>query len=208
MASLRLKVAAVAAVAFTGQALAWTVELPPCIPEFQPFVYSGCYADSGNPAALSFRSNADMQNMTVESCVAICKGNGYRYAGLEYYGICFCGQTVNGPELPEEQCNYPCTGNNSQTCGGSNIVSVYQDPTFLPHDDVIVEDYDSMGCWTDDTDYGKALAYPQDQINGPGMTVEKCLHACKDGGYPFAGVEYGGMCSLPPFQRVYISNIL
>ena len=175
MASLRpMAAAAVAAIAFVGTVQAWTVELPPCLDPFQPFVYSGCYEDSGNPNTLSFRSNNDRDHATVEDCVALCKGNGYRYAGLEYYGTCYCGQTVNGGSLSEDQCNFPCTGNSSQTCGGNNKISIYQDPTFLPLDDAIdVDDYKSLGCWTDDSSYGKALAYPQDQLKSDDMTSSK-----------------------------------
>ncbi|KAK0621140.1 WSC domain-containing protein [Bombardia bombarda] len=194
MAFLRPIAAALAAISLLGRVQAWTPELPPCLEPFQPFVYSGCYADSGSPTTLSFRSSLDQQNMTVETCVSECKGNGYRYAGLEYYGICFCGQTVTGTELDEGQCSYPCTGNSSQTCGGSNIISIYQDPTFLPLDEVDIEDYAPLGCWTDDSTYGRALAYPQDQLDGATLTSAGCLQACRDGGFPFAGTEYGGEC--------------
>ncbi|KAK3943042.1 WSC domain-containing protein [Diplogelasinospora grovesii] len=186
--------AALAAVAILGRVQAWTVPLPPCTSPFQPFVYSGCFADTGSPDALSFRSPLDQQNMTIETCVAECKGNGYRYAGLEYYGICFCGETVNGAQLDDSQCTYPCTGNSSEICGGSNIISVYQDPTFLPVDKTTTLDYVPLGCWTDDSSIGRALGYPQDQLNSSTMTTETCLQACKDGGFPFAGTEYSGEC--------------
>lgn len=192
MASLTLRAAALAALALGVRAT--TIELPPCVDAFQPFIYSGCYADTGNPHALSLRSQLDQQNMTIEKCVSVCKGNGFRYAGLEYYGVCYCGNTVNGQQLDEEQCNYPCTGNSSQTCGGTDIISIYQDPTFLPVDEVTVADYDHLGCWTDDSEYGRALAYPQDQVDGSTLTTEKCLQACRNGGYPFAGTEFGGEC--------------
>ncbi|EAA26914.2 hypothetical protein GE21DRAFT_4313 [Neurospora crassa] len=195
MASLTLRAAALAAIALVHVGVrATTIELPPCLDPFQPFIYSGCYADTGNPHALSLRSQLNQQDMTIEKCVSVCKGNGFRYAGLEYYGVCYCGNTVSGQQIDEEQCNYPCTGNSSQVCGGTDIISVYQDPTFLPVDEVTVADYDHLGCWTDDSEYGRALAYPQDQLEGSTLTTEKCLQACRDGGYPFAGTEFGGEC--------------
>ncbi|KAM7202311.1 WSC domain containing protein [Naviculisporaceae sp. PSN 640] len=195
MASLRPMTAALAAIALAGAAQAWTVNLPPCLDPFQPFVYSGCYANNGNPNTLSFRSEMDRDTATVEKCVAWCKGNGYRYAGLEYYGVCYCGQTVDGPQLADSECDFPCNGDKSETCGGNNKMSIYQDPTFLPFDDSIdIDDYVSLGCWTDDSHYGKALAYPQDQLSFDTMTNEKCLKACRDGGFPYAGTEYSGEC--------------
>lgn len=191
MPSFRTVAAALAAVAVAG-VQATEHELPPCLDPFQPFVYSGCFRDLGNPSALVWRTPLDQQNMTVETCTSACKGNGFRYAGLAYYGVCYCGQTVNGPELDESQCSYPCTGDKSQTCGGDNILSIYTDPTFLPLDEAKVEDYDALGCYTDDSPLGRALTYRQD-IEGP-LTTEKCLKKCRDGGFPFAGTEYASMC--------------
>jgi hypothetical protein len=52
---------------------AWHVELPPCIDEFKPFVYSGCYQD-GSPNALVYRSSAPTKGMTPEKCISECKG--------------------------------------------------------------------------------------------------------------------------------------
>ncbi|KAK1756188.1 WSC domain-containing protein [Echria macrotheca] len=191
MPSLRTAVVALAAAAIAG-VQATEVELPPCLDPFQPFVYSGCFEDTGNPSALVWRTLLDQNNMTVEDCVATCKGNGYRYAGLAYYGVCYCGQTVNGPQVDESQCSFPCSGNSSQTCGADRTLSVYTDPTFLPLDEVDVEDYSPLGCWTDDSSLGRALTYRQN-IDGP-LTTEKCLQQCRNGGFPFAGTEYAGEC--------------
>jgi len=68
--------AAVAALSLVNSAQAWYTELPPCLTPFDPFVYTGCY-DNGQPGqkeALSLRTDLDTQNMTVEACVAECKG--------------------------------------------------------------------------------------------------------------------------------------
>jgi hypothetical protein len=120
-------------------------------------------------------------------------GNGYRYAGLEYYGECFCGATVNGVQIDESNCNYPCTGNSSEVCGGTDIISVYQDPTFLPVDDTIITDYKPLGCYSDLGPDGRTLAWQQ-TVDATALTVETCLTACKQEGYPFAGVEYAQEC--------------
>jgi hypothetical protein len=193
MAALRSFAAALAATTLVNHVQAWNIDLPPCLSSFKPFVYSGCFQD-GSPNTLSFRSDADAQNMTVQGCMAECKGNGFRYAGLEYYGVCFCGNSVSGAQLDESKCSFPCSGNKSEVCGGDNTLSVYQDTTFLPIDESTVEDYVPLGCYFDDSNVGKALSYPQDSVSGAGLTTEKCLAACKKGGYPFAGTEFGGLC--------------
>ncbi|KAL8419954.1 hypothetical protein RB594_002923 [Gaeumannomyces avenae] len=199
MSSLRSLVAAAAVVSYAGQTYAWTVALPPCLSAFQPFVYSGCYNDVKKPDTLSFKSPLSRDNMTVEMCVADCKGNGYRYAGLEYYGDCYCGASVNGPEATEAECNLPCTGNKNQTCGGNDRISIWQDPTFKHLNETNIEHFKNIGCYTSDANGGKTLAYPVQDVTGQTWdestaTTSKCLAACKSKGFPFAGTEYGQEC--------------
>ncbi|KAH8884169.1 WSC-domain-containing protein [Thozetella sp. PMI_491] len=196
MGASSLLATAVAAVAIIGRVQATEYILPPCTSPFQPFVYSGCFSNPGNPNALSWQTDLSFNSVTVESCVAECKGNGYRYAGVIYGGYCFCGQTVvGGSLLDDKQCNIPCTGNSSETCGGENKISIYQDPTFpKPSDSTTISDYVSLGCWTDGGNYGKALNIGMSSPSGDAVTTESCLQACKNGGYPFAGTEYGGEC--------------
>ena len=192
MAVLR-PLAAVAAVALVQTVGAWHFELPPCLAPFRPFVYTGCFEDNHNPQALTYRSSMSSQNMTVEKCVAECKGNGYRYAGLEYYGECYCGATVNGKQAVDPtKCWTKCTGNSSQTCGGNDHLSIYQDPSFPVSDDVTINNYVPLGCYTDESTLGKTLSWPMDKvINQNDMTPMKCLTACKGQGFPFAGLEFG-----------------
>ena len=52
----------------------WGVPLPACTPA-TPFVYAGCFSDMGSTGALEYRSEVNYDNMTIEACVAFCKGN-------------------------------------------------------------------------------------------------------------------------------------
>ncbi|KAK1962124.1 WSC domain-containing protein [Colletotrichum sublineola] len=196
MAPLVRAVAAFAAAALMTQVTATTVELPPCLDAFKPFTYSGCFQEKGTQGepALDFRSSTDQSKNTVEKCVAECKGNSYRYAGLTYYGVCYCSQTVNSPLLPEASCNMPCTANSTETCGGDGAFSVWQDPTFPSSTGVTINDFESIGCYTDDTSHGRTIAERQDQVDSATMTPSTCLAACASEGYPFAGLEFGGEC--------------
>lgn len=206
MTAYRSLAATLAAAAFVNHVNAWNIDLPPCLSPFKPFVYGGCYQD-GSPGALNFRSDLDQQDMTLEKCMAECKGNGYRYAGLEYYGVCFCGNTVAGPQVDESLCSFPCTSNASEICGGDNVLSVYQDPTFLPISETTIDEYVPLGCWTDDSSEGRTLSYPQDAVNGASLTTSSCLTACRDEGYPFAGTEYSGKSSNQPPPRVHFADL-
>lgn len=79
-------------------------------------VYQGCYTDDSNralPAALM------TSGATVESCAQAAFNAGYRYAGLQWYGQCFGGNTIGYMQDSENQCNTPCDANSAQMCGGA-----------------------------------------------------------------------------------------
>ncbi|KAG6045328.1 hypothetical protein E4U39_002462 [Claviceps sp. Clav50 group G5] len=181
------------AMAVLPLAHAWNTELPPCTEPFKPFSYSGCFQEGRGGSALIFRSSLDAGNMTVEKCSAECKGNGFRYAGLEYYGVCYCGTTIDGFQLDESKCSLPCSGDKTQNCGGDNTLSIWQDTTFPSSENVSVDAYKSMGCYTDDSSKGRALNYPVD-LGGIVCTPKSCLAACKRKNFPYAGIEYGTEC--------------
>ncbi|KAH6653843.1 WSC domain-containing protein [Truncatella angustata] len=187
--------AAIAAFSLVNKSYAWYNELPPCLDEFQPFVPAGCFdnGQTGEKEALSMKTDLPVTGMTTEICVAECKGNGFRYAGLAWYGSCYCGQTVDRALVDNDQCSLPCDGNSNETCGGNTQINIYQDPTFLPVNETTVEEYVALGCYTDSSTLGKALFYKQELAPGD-VTTETCLASCLAGGFPFAGTEYGQEC--------------
>ncbi|KAG6089703.1 hypothetical protein E4U15_001737 [Claviceps sp. LM218 group G6] len=181
------------AMAVLPLAHAWNTELPACTESFKPFGYSGCFQEGKGGNALIFRSSLEPGNMTVERCTAECKGNGFRYAGLEYYGVCYCGTTIDGVQLDDSKCSLPCSGDNTQKCGGDSTLSIWQDTTFPSSENVSVDAYKSLGCYTDDSSKGRALNYPMD-LGGIVCTPKSCLAACKRKNFPYAGIEYGTEC--------------
>ena len=98
MASLvnSLVLASVAAPLFSLSATALVIErnpvytLPICSVPFTPFLYAGCYSDTSSPRTLPFSpAGLDTQNMTVEQCVAECKGT---------RSSCLCATLADGPQ--------------------------------------------------------------------------------------------------------------
>jgi hypothetical protein len=88
-------------------------------------------------------------------------------------------------------------------------LSVYQDPTFPADDTSTISDYQSSGCWTDDSPSGRTLVYQQTQLDPSTMTVEECLFTCKDAGYYLAGVEFAvreNLNSLVLHDPMYMLN--
>ncbi|KAL0465426.1 WSC domain-containing protein [Neurospora intermedia] len=69
--------------------------------------------------------------MTVGKCLGFCKGGmdkkGYRFAGLEYSRECWCASQIFSlsAKVADAECDLPCDGDESQICGGSLRISVY-----------------------------------------------------------------------------------
>ena len=96
------------------------VPAPPCTYPFTNFNYVGCYTDPSTVRALIFDPGLDFDTMTPSLCIAACKGNGFRYAGLEYYGQCFCGGAIGGSLADPGDCSYACTGDSTSMMLESN----------------------------------------------------------------------------------------
>ena len=85
--------------------------------------YAGCFPDDVTRDLNGYNFNAN--NMTIESCSATCKQNGFSYAGTQFGSHCFCGNTVGRIGAANESlCTSPCSGNPAQICGGSYANSV------------------------------------------------------------------------------------
>ncbi|KAJ3493019.1 hypothetical protein NLG97_g5002 [Lecanicillium saksenae] len=182
----RSVVAAAAALSLATFTTATNYELPPCTDKFTPFASKGCYTNGDT--ALVMRSRVDGKDMTVEKCTAVCKGNAFRYAGLTYYGVCYCGDEIAADKTADGSCNYPCNGNKGETCGGKGTLNIWEDTTYTKTpSEVKVEDYVYSGCYTDNVNgQGRAFPWPE-SIEPAKFTPEACIAACKSQGFPIAG---------------------
>ena len=89
--------------------------------------YLGCYTDTINPRSLSKLAPYTLNNAPVTSttCISYCKANSYAFAGTEYGGECWCGNTAPSAKLDESKCTMACKGDASQKCGGNASLSLY-----------------------------------------------------------------------------------
>lgn len=142
-----------------------------CPRDCAPRSYLGCYTDAETRALPQVLGEGDH---TVESCVRAASDAGYRYAGLQWYGQCFAGNTLGYTLVGEAECNTPCSANPSQMCGGAYRNSVYTG---------------YVGCYTDQPN--RALPF---HLPGSGYTVASCLQAAAAGGYRYAGLQWYGEC--------------
>jgi hypothetical protein len=94
----------------------------------------GCVTDNIQSRSLgvALQVFGGFHNMTVEACIQACDSAGYIIAGVEYLQEFWCDNQIRsgGVLAASTDCAMPCSGNNLETCGGSNRLSVYV-PTSL-----------------------------------------------------------------------------
>eukprot|EP00112_Aurelia_sp_Birch-Aquarium-sp1_P024371 Seg768.11 transcript_id=Seg768.11/GoldUCD/mRNA.D3Y31 product="Kremen protein 1" protein_id=Seg768.11/GoldUCD/D3Y31 len=87
--------------------------------------YIGCYVDVLHPIR-DLAVRAGIPFVTISNCRSACKRTGYYYAGLQFGYLCFCGNSYGKYDMaPDSECNYACSGDGNQTCGGLWRNSVY-----------------------------------------------------------------------------------
>src|SRR5271170_7390592 len=86
----------------------------------------GCYTDSVGARTLT-GATYNGNGMTDEACVSFCDGKTFAYAGTEYAGQCYCGNSLasTGTAAAATDCNMACTGNSSEACGGPNRLNIF-----------------------------------------------------------------------------------
>ncbi|KAF4457032.1 hypothetical protein F53441_947 [Fusarium austroafricanum] len=144
-------------------------------------------------------------NMSIEYCTASCKAQGYPLAGMENGRECYCaGSLTSGASYTNASTcgstrKMACAGNMTQYCGGPNFLTIWNDTSYTPPAQLIVNQTQISqgmatyyGCWAEGNT-GRALSLDStgDTI---GMTNEKCVAYCQEGGYTFAGTEYSQEC--------------
>ncbi|KAK8257222.1 WSC domain-containing protein [Phyllosticta capitalensis] len=99
---------------------------------------AACYVDGVNGArTLPNPIGIDASSASVAKCLDACAASGYSVCGAEYYHECFGASGMPSSSLIATSsdgkssdplaagCNYPCSGNSTEACGGANRVLVY-----------------------------------------------------------------------------------
>ncbi|KAI4181434.1 MAG: hypothetical protein L6R41_006629 [Letrouitia leprolyta] len=164
--------------------------------------YAGCFKENNPGRQLKVQIYGNDPNMTNDKCITACAAQGYSLAASEYTNECWCGKTIPKSPANETDCNYVCTGNATQTCGGNgyfhdhSFLSLFNNgkalpplpdvpPSVLPSYGV----YNYSGCYTEGTG-GRALGAKQTASDD--MTVAYCANFCT--GYQYFGIEYSSEC--------------
>ncbi|ENH67518.1 WSC domain-containing protein 2 [Fusarium oxysporum f. sp. cubense race 1] len=115
-----------ASVTTSSSASAATPQGPSVNPGVGGYTSIGCYTEATNARALpNGRGN---NPPTVANCVQACSNENFVYAGVEYGGECYCGNSFSDGSVPAPitDCGMTCNGNSSEYCGGPSRLNVYE----------------------------------------------------------------------------------
>ncbi|KAG5734597.1 Glucan endo-1,3-alpha-glucosidase agn1, partial [Termitomyces sp. T112] len=85
----------------------------------------GCFVDTSYPRILPV-FGASSSSMTPQTCTSMCASHGYSYAATEYGVECWCGSGIDlSTSVSKGQCNMPCAGDKTRTCGAAWRAEVY-----------------------------------------------------------------------------------
>ncbi|KAF2025478.1 galactose oxidase [Setomelanomma holmii] len=146
--------------------------------------------------------------MTDAKCRDACRASGYVLAGTEYSGECYCDNQFRGSGGPasdgEAQCNMPCSGNQTEICGGSNRLTVFRyytggESSIQPSSTSAAPPtatglplgFDYKGCYVDGPGF-RIMNFQQ--ADDQTMTIASCASKCATAGYEIAGMEYSYQC--------------
>ena len=131
---------------------------------------------------------------TPHYCADACRAHGFKYAAVREGYQCRCGGSLTpggsariNTDLAESNCNYRCSGDGGETCGGSGYSRIYVDPSFPDEDGLDnpiaqVDNYKRLGCFQRVT-FSVNLAAVE---AAPVVTPQECLSKCAGFGYPYA----------------------
>ena len=156
----------------------------PAVPEPK---YEGCYSDAANRALPVVLSQS---GATRKSCVAAARARGLLYAGLQYGGQCFAGNTLGYQKAkPADEgtaCRMKCSADSSQDCGGIWFNTVYSTGLALTSQPPASA---YQGCFEDRENRALPVV-----LMPSGATAASCYNAAKNAGYLYAGLQWNGQC--------------
>ncbi|KAF2100795.1 copper radical oxidase [Rhizodiscina lignyota] len=160
------------------------------------WILKGCYIDSTADRSLQ-GANTESDDMTNDNCITFCANQGFNLAGTEFGAECYCDFVINVARQSDSDCNTPCNGDDSETCGAANRLTVYQYNGSAPLGPLTnpgPPGWSSVGCYTDDVAARTLSTLVSTDGGASNMSVVHCTDACNAGGFKFAGMEFGQEC--------------
>ncbi|KAF8476774.1 WSC domain-containing protein [Kalaharituber pfeilii] len=181
--------------------------------------YLGCFKENNPGRQLEMQlygSDTNTNNKCIQDCFAHAKN--YIYAGTQYHRECWCGNKLPTLKVGEQDCNFDCTGNGTQICGGNgylgggSYISLFGDSERIGNGTGNASGTVTLSSTTSTAPTGgptinpgnAAFAYAGCYAEPPtgralstlwgddGMTVNKCFERCP--AFNYVGLEYGREC--------------
>ncbi|CAN0092627.1 unnamed protein product, partial [Sphacelaria rigidula] len=148
-----------------------------------PSGYAGCFVDSSSDRVLTGEFLKNEPTMTLKVCSTFCSGS--PFFGMEFGEECFCGTDSDDFDRrgASTACTMACAGDDSETCGGNNAISVYYGDS-VP--DSTSATFTYLGCFADSV-AARVLSVSA-MKNDADLTIDACSEACD--GYAFFGTEW------------------
>ncbi|XP_032242532.2 polycystin-1 isoform X2 [Nematostella vectensis] len=94
-------------------------------------LYLGCFKEGWPVRDLLFSAgDYDTRSLDPKKCLEICGKLYFQYAGLQKGDLCFCGRDY-GKSGVSNECDRPCSGDNTRHCGGNSSYSAYNSTFFI-----------------------------------------------------------------------------
>ncbi|KDR71472.1 hypothetical protein GALMADRAFT_229455 [Galerina marginata CBS 339.88] len=178
------------------------------------WTFVGCSRSDNNPATRTLQEhNIVNPGMTPLLCTQFC-GNfatPVNFAGTEYTEECYCDFNIQGTatKVDDSLCDMPCGGDNTLTCGGASLVSVFQNTASLapvPENKAKVGAWTFEGCFSDVVGSNPRTLVERFTIQA-GVTIESCTSQCAAAGFNISGLEFGQECWCGNSFALPASNI-
>jgi hypothetical protein len=141
--------------------------------------FVGCYKDAGKR---DLSTGLDAKN-DPKRCFELAMERGFKYAGLQYGGQCFGGNTMGKyGKVADSECSMKCRNDPSRTCGNGWRNSVFSLEKREKKAYVSIVGEKEEGCFKDagNRDLSKRL--------NTGGHVKKCFEMAMEKGFKYAGL--------------------
>eukprot|EP00752_Nemacystus_decipiens_P008422 g7528.t1 len=154
-----------------------------------PAEYLGCFNDDTDERILSL-AYYESDAMTPTMCEGLCRNAGGDMFGVQYGQECFCGDSrdTDIEKHGRNECDMPCSGDASVTCGGKNRLDGY----YIGGGPQVPEGSAYLGCYAD-SQRERALGEGFVWCAGT-MTVPVCEQFCRARHSVVYGLQYGHEC--------------
>ena len=139
------------------------------------YQYQGCYNDTGNRAIPNYLGNVS----TRQQCEQMAQSQGYNVFGLQYYGQCFAGNSLNQAKK---------YGPNNGNCG--NMGTGWTNQVYANQPPQNIGEYTYKGCYNDTPN--RAIPKWPKNVN----TLQQCAEVAKQNNANVFGVQDGFACFI------------